>query len=93
MDPRSRVAAAALASTIAAMYFAAQELAPLIRAASLPERVGAGVLAVLASGTLYQAINGAATWVILKISRLKRLFFGAHYLEDTWAGFYEGAER
>jgi hypothetical protein len=89
VSPRSRVAAAALASTIAVMYYAVEELAPLIGAASLPDRVGAGAVGVLASGTLYQALNGAATWVILKVSRLKRLFFGAHYLEDTWVGFYE----
>jgi hypothetical protein len=38
---------------------------------------------------MYQAFNSGATWVILRIPRVKRSFFGANYLEDTWVGFYE----
>ena len=91
MDPRTKVAAASLASTITLMYLALQELGPLISAASLRQDVQAAALFVLASGSLYQGLNNAASWVILKIPPLKRFLFGANYLEDTWVGFYEDA--
>jgi hypothetical protein len=75
--------------TIAALLIAVQKGLPYLTSHA-PEALGVSMaIGALSSAGIYKLVFDGTTWLLMRVRFLKKLFFGDHFLEGTWVGFYE----